>query len=91
MTRQPADAPQRVGDDGLLQPPERPRWIDRADDWMTRHMAKPPPRWRVRLDQLEDRLPVWALPIVVTGGMALFAFFVLYVGPRLVEWFEAVA
>lgn len=81
-----SDAPQRVGVDGLLEPPEVPHWLDGLSDWLGRQLAKPTPRGLRWLDRLEDRVPVWALPWVVSGLMGALAFFVLYAGPRLVQW-----
>lgn len=80
-----SDAPQRVGDDGLLEPPEVPHWLDRLNGSLARQLAKPTPRGLRWLDRLEDRVPVWALPWLVCGVMGALAA-LIYAGPRLIEW-----
>lgn len=41
-----------------------------AAHWVERQMANPTPRRLLWLDRLEDRLPVWALPWVLSGLLA---------------------
>lgn len=72
--------------DGLPQPPEVPRWLDRLSDWVARQVTKPTPRGLRWLDRLEDRCPVWALPWLVSGGMGGLTVLIYVVAPRLREW-----
>ena len=60
---------ERLGGDGMLEPVAPP--FACFDRWVHRQLSKPTPRGLRWLDRLEDRLPVWALPWVVTGLMAL--------------------
>lgn len=69
------EVPDRVGDDGLLEPVESPRWLVSLDDWVVRELAKPLPRPLRWLDHA-DRLPSWSVPLIVAGvfgGLAALA------------------
>lgn len=76
----------RVGDDGLMEPVEAPRWLVALDGWVGRQVSKPTPRGLRWLDRIEDRLPVWALPWFVAGGMGGLAVLIYAVAPRIHAW-----
>jgi hypothetical protein len=75
--RRVADPPEQVDDDGLLRPPEEPRWLP----WLDEQLAKPVPRWL----RWTDRVPGWAVPLVVAALMGGLAAVVVGLGPRLGE------
>lgn len=64
-----------IGEDGLPQPPEEPRWLR----WLGEQLAKPVPRWL----RWTDRVPRWAVPLVVAGLMGGLAVILIGLGPRL--------
>lgn len=85
--RRIVSGPDPVGDrDGLLEPAEVPRWVERLDDWVRRQVDKPTPRGLRWLDRLEDRLPVWALPWLVVGLMGGLTAAIYAVAPAIARW-----
>lgn len=85
MTRD-RGAAEPVGEDGLLESDE-PRWLVALDDWLTRRMATPPPRWaRMRWTETVTEKAPWAVPFVVAGSIGFLAFLTVGVTPKIQEW-----
>jgi hypothetical protein len=74
--RRPVDV-DRVGDDGLLVPPEVPWWV-RPLIWLDEQSRKPVPRGL----RWTDRVPSWAVPLIVAGIFGALAALVLWWGRR---------
>jgi hypothetical protein len=74
--------------DGLPQPPEVPRWLERLDDWLGGQLAKPAPRWLLWWERLVDRTPVWAQPIVLMLPMVGLTVLSVFVHFRVKGWFR---